>query len=214
MDFRYQSLEWSSDPRFRAEPSTTTQQSLDDLINAKCLIGWELYGVYAESADGSKYRVLFRVPCPERERLAQFAWDTGHAFQAARKQAAEALLADLIRLHGVLGLRVTKLSGSGKGAEVEHDFSAKGAAVIIDSTGAITIRTGIRPGATPEVPLWFNSASGVLEPVVEREKTQATLSPAVQGVGVLEPEDSAKAKGLGSQTALGVLVDAILTAMK
>src|ERR1019366_4668386 len=125
MDFRYQSLEW----QFPAEPSTTTQQSLDDLINEKCRIGWALHGMYAESADGSKYRLLFRIPCPERVALARFAREAKEEFGAERKCAAEGLLEDLLGLNGVWGLTVAK-SEEGE-LIVRHRLGTKDAAVYV-----------------------------------------------------------------------------------
>ncbi len=189
MEFCYKCLEWSSDPRFRAEPSTRTQQSLDDLINERSRVGWELYGVYAESLDGSKYRLLFKAPCPEREArklLAHCAPETELSFQQARKQAAKELLKDLFDLNGVLGLTVEKSEGKEDVLTVDLVGKKEGVAVKINDAGNLVLRKS--SGSDKGVPLWFNSLDGVLEP---EEK-----------------------EGLVPQTALGVFVNQILNEMK
>jgi hypothetical protein len=160
---------------------------LDDLINEKSRAGWELYGVYAESPDGSKYRVLFKVPCPEREMLAAFARDNGQTFPDGIKRAAEQLLQDLLGLNGTSGFVVQPAEAGRVYVALGHVGSAVSAEVVAKD-GAIWIVRG--KGGT-EIPLWFNSAHGGLE-----------------------PKDSAKKDGLVSQTALGVLVELVLKEMK
>ena len=165
MDFRYQSLVWSSDPKPRVEKSDEEPQSLDDLINARCRAGWELQGVYPESTDGSKYRLLFRMPCEAWKLLADFARKNGGTVdKAAEAQAAKALLKDLCSV----------MEGSGFSAtarEQEDDVVVTGpgrlqATVEILEHGSIVLTT-ISPGKgqpTTRVPLAFNPARAALEP--------------------------------------------------
>jgi hypothetical protein len=155
------------------------------LLNEKCRAGWELYGVYAAS-DGSEYRVLFKIPCPERELLDSFARETALSLQRLkneRQRVARALLKDLSALDGVLGLTVRE---SAKDARtVSHAGTGeKSAEVKIDDDGKFLVQER-------EVPLWFNSDDGILE-----------------------PEDSAKTKGGVPQTALSVLIGQILARIK
>ena len=87
---------------------------MDKLINEKCRIGWELYGVYAESPDGSTYRVLFKVPCPERKALDGFARETKLTLQRLkneRQRAARALVdrfLDVVKVQSGLFWHSTK----------------------------------------------------------------------------------------------------------
>jgi len=167
MDAWYQSLEWSSDPRFRAEPSTTSRQSLDDLINDKIRQGWELQGIYPESADGSKYRLMFRVPCRERGLLAGAARHLGLRFNSQQEAASRALLAELLKLNGVCQLQVKNEEGG------DSLLVGMGGGTVVGvgiPDGGSSIYVGSRRGGGKEVPLVFNAADGVLEPADARAR--------------------------------------------
>lgn len=160
MNIRYQSLEWSSDPRFRAEPSTTSRQGLDDLINEKIRHGWELQGVYPESVDGSKYRLVFRVPCRERGILAGAAKLLDLRFSSQKEAASRGLLDELLKLNGVCQLQVKKDGEDG----LLVGMSGGTAVGVAIPNGSNSIYIGSRRGEGKEVPLAFNGVDGVLEP--------------------------------------------------
>jgi hypothetical protein len=178
---------------FRYQSEAVSPQGLDDLINEKSRIGWELHGVYSErsdrsnseSSDRSKYRVLFKVPCEELELMASFAREKNRG--AEQKRVAEALLKDLRGL-GVPGFQVGKL-GEGEG-ELSVTFGESASAEVKVQESGIWVGKDKRNGKN----LAFAAASGLFFPEKGKE--------------------SEGTKNLASKTALAVLVAEILEAMK
>ena len=164
MLFRYQVLEWPHNPRFRGKVETRTQ-GLDEVINEKCRAGWELEGLFSKDADRRRYRLLFKIPAPELEMMSSFAKEMGPDFLLQREQAAEALLQALVDFDGQAGFRIQRLGirrvvvflGGCPSVSVKR---SDGRVCIVE------LGDGLR-----EIPLTYEPASGLLEPVRAAEST-------------------------------------------
>jgi hypothetical protein len=156
MYVRYQSVKWS--PKSR--------QDLDAVINQKCRSGWNLYGIYPESGNGNRYRVLFSIASPECELLAEAMREREPAAKKAEREAALTLLQDL---------RETLRSCPGFEVEGDAGASPYQLRVISMSTDtSVTLEVPDKSGSiyigSDPFPFRFNSFVGVLEPADAAER--------------------------------------------
>jgi hypothetical protein len=98
MHYRYKTEEWAKVPTKKTPSDKVPSEDLAQFIEERDREGWELFSVHLENTTGSHYRLVFRKPAPELDLLAELAG--APTKEVAKKEAADALLKDLLALNG------------------------------------------------------------------------------------------------------------------